>query len=44
MDIKCPRCESVHIETKNYGKKTGGTVGTVAGAAAGAAGALGGVR
>ena len=32
MTIHCPRCQSEHINTKNYGKKAGSTLGTVAGA------------
>lgn len=37
MTLKCPKCQSERIETKNYAKKTGSTIGTVAGAARGAA-------
>ena len=42
--LKCPQCESEHIETLNYAKKAGGTIGTVAGAAVGMASALSGAE
>jgi len=40
----CPQCQSDRITTKNYAKKTGGTIGAVAGAAAGAASVLSGAE
>lgn len=42
--VKCPRCESEHIETRNYAKKTGSAIGAVAGGTVGVAGALGGAE
>jgi rubredoxin len=44
MTLKCPKCHSKRIETKNYAKKTGSTIGTVAGAARGAAGVVAGAE
>lgn len=44
MTIKCPICESPRIITRDYGRKTCGTIGTVAGAASGAAAAATGAR
>ena len=44
MKPRCPQCHSQRIETKNYAKKTGGTIGTVAGAASGAAAAMRGAE
>ena len=32
MTLKCPRCNSSHTETLDYGQKTGATVGFVGGA------------
>ena len=37
MILQCPKCKSIHIETKNYARKTGGTIGTVAGTTGGLA-------
>ncbi|WP_244137046.1 hypothetical protein [Burkholderia pyrrocinia] len=40
----CPQCGSTHIETRNVGRKTGGTIGSVAGATSGFAMALSGAE
>ncbi|WP_284898003.1 hypothetical protein [Burkholderia sp. lyk4-R2A-23] len=40
----CPQCGSMHIETRNVGRKTGGTIGSVAGATSGFAMALSGAE
>lgn len=44
MALKCPKCESERIDTKDIARKTGGSVGTVTGAVGGAVGALSGVE
>ncbi|MDN8060569.1 hypothetical protein [Burkholderia gladioli] len=40
----CPQCGSTHLETRNVGRKTGGTIGSVAGATSGFAMALSGAE
>ncbi|MBH9723600.1 hypothetical protein JAO10_25040 [Burkholderia contaminans] len=40
----CPQCGSMHVETRNVGRKTGGTIGSVAGATSGFAMALSGAE
>ncbi|MDN8037895.1 hypothetical protein [Burkholderia vietnamiensis] len=40
----CPQCGSMHLETRNVGRKTGGTIGSVAGATSGFAMALSGAE
>lgn len=42
--VFCPNCSSPNIQTKNYGKKTGGTIGTVAGTAVGISSAMAGAE
>jgi uncharacterized C2H2 Zn-finger protein len=42
--LSCPRCNSVHIATRDYARKAGSAVGTAAGAAGSAAAALGGAE
>jgi hypothetical protein len=44
VQLKCPVCQYEHIETRNIGKKAGGTIGTAAGAVAGASGAMSGAE
>ncbi|MET3119986.1 hypothetical protein AAKU64_004234 [Undibacterium sp. GrIS 1.8] len=44
MITLCPKCQSDRIDTKNYAKKTGGTIGTVAGVVFGAAGVVTGAE
>lgn len=44
MPLSCPRCDSQHITTLDYARKTGTVVGTTAGAAGSAAAALGGAQ
>ena len=40
MSSQCPRCQSTHISSRNYGRKVGGTVGTTAGTVGGVTTAL----
>jgi len=44
MTIRCPRCQSAQVETKDLALKTCSTVGTVAGATAGVTGAMSGAE
>ncbi|MFM0415699.1 hypothetical protein [Paraburkholderia aromaticivorans] len=44
MTPECPKCQSVHVETRNHGRKAGGAIGTVAGVASGASAALSGAE
>lgn len=44
MSVKCPRCNSEHVETRDLASKACGAVGAAAGAAAGVAGALNGAK
>jgi DNA-directed RNA polymerase subunit M/transcription elongation factor TFIIS len=43
-EIKCPACNSLHIETRNIGQRTGRTIGTAAGSVAGVAGVISGAE
>jgi hypothetical protein len=31
MILQCPKCKSIHIKSKNYARKVGGTIGAIAG-------------
>ncbi len=44
LHLRCPSCRSTHIHTRNYAKRTGGTIGTVAGGTAGYFGAMSGAE
>lgn len=44
MSLKCPKCGSTHVTTRDFGRKTGGAIGTVAGGLTGVSGALTGGR
>jgi DNA-directed RNA polymerase subunit RPC12/RpoP len=44
MTIKCPKCQSERIDSRNYGKKAGSAIGTVAGAISVAAGMMRGAE
>lgn len=44
MALQCPRCNSIHVESLDRARKTGGAVGFVGGATSGAASAFSGAR
>lgn len=42
--IQCPRCRSLHVDTRDYGKRTGGTIGCISGGCVGFSSALSGAE